>query len=290
MVKSLKYPYYFVLPALLIYTLLSVTPKLMGFYYSMTDWNLHAKEIAFIGLDNYRKMFADEEMIGAFKNTIVFAFFATILQNVCGLGLAMLLNAKLRLQNVLRTVFFLPYVIAPIITGYIFTALYHPEHGLVNEALRLIGLGALAQDWLNDPNYAMFSVIVTDIWRLSGFAMVIYLAGLQIIPKDLTEAAQIDGAGFWQRFRNIIFPLLAPSFTVNFLLSLIGSMKVFELVMVLTRGGPGYATQVFNTYILSAFSSGIYGYGTAVNVVLFLLITAIGIPVLVGLRRRELEM
>ncbi|OXM87437.1 carbohydrate ABC transporter permease [Paenibacillus rigui] len=290
MAKALKYPYYFVLPALLIYLLLAVSPKLMGIYYSFTDWNIHAKQIQFIGLDNYRTMLADKEMIGAFVHTIVFAFFVTIFQNVFGLSLALLLNAKLRLQNVLRTVFFLPYVIAPIVTGYIFTALYHPDNGLVNDALRLLGLGALAQDWLNDPTYALFSVIVTDIWRLSGFAMVIYLAGLQIIPKDLTESAQIDGASFWQRFRNITFPLLAPSFTVNFLLSLIGSMKVFELVMVLTRGGPGYSTQVFNTYILSAFSSGIYGYGTAVNVVLFLLITAVGIPVLVGLRRRELEM
>ncbi|TDF90512.1 carbohydrate ABC transporter permease [Paenibacillus piri] len=290
MAKTLKYPYYFVLPALLIYLLLSVSPKLMGIYYSFTDWNIHVKEVAFIGLDNYKAMLADDEMVEAFKNTIIFSFFVTIFQNVCGLGLALLLNAKLRMQNVLRTVFFLPYVIAPIITGYIFTALYHPDNGLVNAFLRLVGLGVLAQDWLNDPKYALFSVIVTDIWRLSGFAMVIYLAGLQIIPKDLTESAQIDGASFRQRFVHITFPLLAPSFTVNLLLSMIGSMKVFELVMVLTRGGPGYATQVFNTYILGAFSSGIYGYGTAVNVVLFLVITAVGIPVLVGLRRRELEM
>ncbi|MDF2960439.1 MAG: hypothetical protein K0S39_2174 [Paenibacillus sp.] len=290
MVKTLKYPYYFVLPALLIYLLLSVSPKLMGIYYSFTDWNIHVKQVAFIGLDNYKAMLADKEMVEAFKNTVVFSFFVTIFQNVCGLALALLLNAKLRMQNVLRTVFFLPYVIAPIITGYIFTALYHPDNGLVNAFLRLTGLGFITQDWLNDPKYALFSVIVTDIWRLSGFAMVIYLAGLQIIPKDLTESAQIDGASYWQRFIHIMFPLLAPSFTVNLLLSMIGSMKVFELVMVLTRGGPGYATQVFNTYILGAFSSGIYGYGTAVNVVLFLVITAIGIPVLVGLRRRELEM
>lgn len=159
----------------------------------------------------------------------------------------------------------------------------------MNRTLETLGLGVLAKDWLNDPQIALYSIIFTDIWRSAGFAMVIYLAGLQFIPRDLTESASIDGAGYWHRFRHIVFPLLAPAFTVNVLLAMIGSMKVFEIVMVLTEGGPGYATEVFYTYIRSMFSAGELGYATAVNIILFLIVTGIGIPVLQMLRKREVE-
>jgi raffinose/stachyose/melibiose transport system permease protein len=184
----------------------------------------------------------------------------------------------------------MPYVISPIVIGYIFRAIYHPENGIVNHFLQAVGLGALAHDWLNDPKYALFSVIMTDVWRVAGFSMVVYLAGLQFIPKDLVESASIDGAGYWSRFRAILFPLLAPAFTVNVLLSMISSMKVFEMVMVLTDGGPGYTTETFFTYIRSMFSTGEFGYATAVNLMLFVLVTVVGLPVLAAMKKREVEM
>ncbi|MEI7025918.1 carbohydrate ABC transporter permease [Paenibacillus sp. y28] len=285
-----RYPLYFSFPALAVFLLFFITPTLIGFYYSFTDWNINAPDIRFVGFANYVELFQEPRLTTALSNTLIFAAAVTVLQNVCGLALALVLNEALKLRNLLRMVFFLPYVIAPIVIGYIFRAIYHPEHGIVNELLRAVGLGSLAQDWLNDPAYALFSIIATDIWRVAGFAMVVYLAGLQFIPKDLTESASIDGATYWNRFRHIVFPLLAPAFTVNVLLSMIGSMKVFEMVMVLTEGGPGYTTEVFFTYIRSMFSSGEFGYATAVNVVLFVLVTLVGVPVLMGMKRREVEM
>lgn len=284
------YPFYFAAPALAVFLVFFLTPTLVGVYYSFTDWNINAKAIHFIGLDHYRELFGEPRLKTALRNTLVFAVVVTLLQNVFGLALAMMMNEAIKARNVLRTIFFLPHVIAPIIIGYIFRAIYHPEHGIVNRTLETFGLGFLAQDWLNDPKYALFSIIATDLWRVAGFSMVIYLAGLQFIPKDLTESAGIDGAGYWRRFRHIVFPLLAPAFTVNVLLAMIGSMKVFDIVMVLTEGGPGYTTEVFYTYIRSEFSTGAMGYATAVNMVFFVLISAIGLPVLYLMKKREVEM
>lgn len=285
-----KYPLYFSFPALAVFLLFFIAPTFIGIYYSFTDWNVNADSIRFIGLDNYKALFEEPRLGKALSNTLIFAAAVTVLQNAVGLGLALLMNEAIRMRNLFRTIFFMPYVIAPIVIGYVFRAIYHPEHGIVNEALGWIGLGSLGQDWLNDPKWALFSIIMTDIWRVAGFAMVVYLAGLQFIPKDLTESASIDGASYWRRFRHIVFPLLASSFTVNVLLSVIGSMKVFEMVMVLTDGGPGYTTEVFYTYIRSTFSMGQMGYSTAINLVLFVLVTLVGVPVLTALKKREVEM
>lgn len=285
-----RYPLYFVLPALAVFLLFFISPTVVGVYYSFTDWNINADTIKFIGLDNYAALFDEPRLKTALRNTLVFALLVTVFQNVCGLTLALVMNEALKTRNILRTIFFLPYVIAPLVIGYIFRAIYHPEHGIVNQFLNGIGLGALARDWLNDPSIALYSIIATDIWKVTGFSMVIYLAGLQFIPRDLTESSSIDGAGYWNRFRHIVFPLLAPAFTVNILLSMISSMKVFEMVYVLTEGGPGYTTEVFFTYIRSEFSSGEFGYATAINLMLFVLVTAVGVPVLMAMKKREVEM
>lgn len=287
---KMKYPLYFSFPALAVFLLFFITPTIIGFYYSFTDWNINAEQIRFNGLDNYIELFKEPRLKTALINTLIFAAVVTLMQNFLGLGLALILNEALKLRNLLRMIFFLPYVIAPIVIGYIFRAIYHPEHGIVNTALDKVGLHFMVQDWLNDPKYALFSIIVTDLWRVAGFSMVVYLAGLQFIPKDLIESSSMDGAQYWQRFRSIIFPLLAPALTVNVLLSMIGSMKVFEIVMVLTEGGPGYTTEVFYTYIRGMFSTGLFGYATAVNVVLFALVTIVGVPVLMAMKKREVEM
>lgn len=287
---KMKYPLYFSFPALAVFLLFFITPTIIGFYYSFTDWNINAEQIRFNGLDNYIELFKEPRLKTALINTLIFAAVVTLMQNFLGLGLALILNEALKLRNLLRMIFFLPYVIAPIVIGYIFRAIYHPEHGIVNTVLDHIGLHFMAQDWLNDPKYALFSIILTDLWRVAGFSMVVYLAGLQFIPKDLIESSSMDGAQYWQRFRSIIFPLLAPALTVNVLLSMIGSMKVFEMVMVLTEGGPGYTTEVFYTYIRGMFSTGLFGYATAVNVVLFVLVTIVGVPVLIAMKKREVEM
>lgn len=285
-----KYPLFFSFPAIFVFLLFFITPTVIGIYYSFTDWNINADEIKFIGLDNYRELFNEPRLKQAFTNTLIFAAAVTVLQNVTGIALALILNEKLKLRNLLRMIFFMPYVIAPLVIGYIFRAIYHPEHGIVNRILDSVGLDFMMQDWLNDPRFALFTIIVTDIWRVAGFSMVVYLAGLQFIPKDLTECASIDGASYWTRFKHVVFPLLAPAFTVNVLLAMIGSMKVFEIVMVLTEGGPGYTTEVFYTYIRNTFSSGEMGYATAINMLLFVLVTLVGVPVLMAMKKREVEM
>lgn len=289
MIKNNKYPVIFIAPAIIIYIALFIIPTMSGFYYSLTNWHIDVHQIKFIGFENFKQMFSEDVLLVALKNTLIFAFLVTVFQNLLGMLLALALNVNLKTKALLRTVFYMPVVICPLIVGYIFTAILNPDFGLVNQFLRLCRLDFLAMDWLNDPRIALFSVIATEIWRVSGFAMIIYLAGLQTIPKELIDSSNIDGAGYWGRFRSVVFPLLAPSFTVNFLLSIIGSLKVFEIVFVLTRGGPGYTTEVFNTYIMRSFSQGTYGYATAVGLVLFLIISVLGLSVLVVLRKREVE-
>lgn len=288
--KRGDYPFYFLGPGLLVYGIFFVVPTVTSFYYGLTDWNINTSALHFVGIANYKELFTDIKLVAALWHTVVYAFGVTLLRNLIGLVLALFLNSKIKFENLFRTVFFLPYVIAPIIIGYLFTAIYDPSNGLVNQVLRTIGLGVLANDWLNNPSLALFSTIMTEVWRTSGFSMVIYLAGLQVIPSELYESADLDGAGSFSKFRFVVFPLLAPAVTVNLVLSLIGTMKVFVMILVLTNGGPGYATEVMNTYIMHVFSLGLYGYGTAANLLLSILISIIGIPTLYFLRRREVEL
>lgn len=285
-----KYPLYFLLPAFAVFAVFFITPTITGVYYSFTNWNVNSPIIKFTGIDNYVRMWSEPRIHLAFRNTFIFAFAVTILQTSIGLILALMMHEKLYTRNILRTIFFAPYVIATLIIGYIFKVLYHPDKGIVNHTLDGLGLGFLSHDWLHDPNVALLAIILTDVWKSIGFVMVIFLAGLQFIPKDILESANIDGANYWHRFRHVTFPLLAPSFTVNVLLSIIGSLKVFEIVIVLTGGGPGYRTEVFNTYVMRAFSQGEFGYATAINMLLFLVVTGVGVPVLYWLRKREVEL
>ncbi|MCK9547032.1 MAG: sugar ABC transporter permease [Sphaerochaeta sp.] len=286
-----RYPNWFLLPTILVFGFLFVIPTLTSFYYSLTDWNINRRVITFIGFDNFIELFSDIKFRATLGNTLTYAFSVTFTRNFLGLLLAILLNiATLRGKNLFRTIIFLPYVIAPVVIGYLFTAIYNPSQGILNQSLRTIGLAFLAKDWLNDPNIALFSTIMTDVWRTTGFSMVIYLAGLQAIPQELYESAAIDGANGVRRLAHITLPLLAPSITINVVLALIGTMKVFVMILVLTNGGPGYATEVMNTYIMSTFSLGLYGSGTAANIILSLLIITIGLPVLLLLRRREVEL
>ena len=285
-----SYPATFLLPGFAVYLLFFIVPTVASFYYSLTDWNLNTTSAKFIGIANFTQLFSDAELVAAIWHTLVYAIGVTLIRNLIGLVLALMLNAKIKGENVFRTVFFMPYVIAPIVIGYLFTAVYDPTNGPLNQLLRAVGLGVLTHAWLSNPNLALSATIMTEVWRTSGFAMVIFLAGLQVIPSELFESADLDGAGFFGKFFYVMFPLLAPAVTINLVLSIIGTMKVFVMILVLTDGGPGFATQVMNTYILHFFSIGLYGYGTAANLVLSALITAIGLPVLFALRRREVEL
>lgn len=283
--KSL-YAYYLIWPALLIYALFFVLPAIIGFYYSFTDWRLDRVSITFTGWENFRKIFSDDTLLLAMKNTLIFAVVTVVGKNVLGIALAVALNMKLKSRNVLRAIFYSPSILSVLVISIIFTPILRTE-GMVNRFFEMLGLGTLSQAWLTDPSIVILTIAAVAIWQHTGFQMAIYLAGLQSISKEYYEAATIDGAGSWKSFVNITLPLLLPAININLMLTLIGGLKVFSEVYVLTGGGPGNASQVVGTIILRAFGEGNWGLGTAVNTLLFLIVTLISIPLLIFMRRKE---
>jgi len=284
------YPQYFLIPALLLYSALFIVPSLLGFGFSLTNWNSYSSQIKYIGFENFREIFsASGRSLLFLWNTIKFALVTTVLKVVFGLLLALAVNRKLVTRNVLRTVFYLPVVLSPLVIGLVFTSVFHPVDGLLNNFLSAVGLHGLTRQWLADVSTAMGAVMSVEVWRLSGYCMVIFLAGLQVIPSMYYEAAEIDGAGGFKKFWMITVPFLKPAFTVNIILNLIWGLKVFDIVFVLTRGGPGYATGVLNTAVFMEFSAGRYGFATALGVVIFLITTVVAFAVLRLLDRRETD-
>lgn len=261
-----------------------------GFVFSFTNWNINRLfSPKFNGLKNFRYLFSDEYFFLALKNTVIFALVTTFFIVVVGLLLALLLEGAVVGKKFFRTIFYLPAVLSLIVVGIVFTAVLKMNGGILNQMLGLLGLGWLKRDWLGDPDTAMAFIIFVQIWKWSGFSMAIYLAGIQGISRDYYEAAVIDGAGKWRQFKDITFPLLAPSFTIVVTLNLIGGFKVFEQVYVMTGGGPGNATQVLGTYVYQEFSKGNLGRSTAMGLILFALITVVSTVVNTGLRKREIE-
>lgn len=285
------YPNYFTYPAIILFFIFYCIPIIASFVMSFTNWNI--KRISspkFTGLKNFVRLFEDDYFLLALKNTVLFAVATTIGIVVLGLLLALLLNAAIKGKAFFRTVFYLPAVLSLIVIGIMFKAVFKLDGGILNQILNAIGLSSLTKDWLGNGTTAMWSIIFVQIWKWSGFAMAIYLAGLQGISADYYEAATIDGATAWQRFRKITLPLLAPAFTVVITMNTIGGFKVFEQVYVMTNGGPGNATQVLNTYIYKEFSKGTLGRSSAASLLLFLLIAVIAVVVNKGLTSREVEM
>ncbi|MFC5529445.1 carbohydrate ABC transporter permease [Cohnella yongneupensis] len=271
------YPFYFIAIALTFYLIFTVVPSLMGIYLSFTDWNSYAKAIHYIGFDNFKTIFSsDENYLHGIKNTVIFTISTIILKTVIGLLLAVTVNKGIKLQSFHRVIIFMPAVIPMLVVGIIFKSICHPETGLINETLRAIGLSQWTQHWLTDIDWAFKSIIAVDVWKGVGYIMVILLAGLQAISHTYYEAADIDGAGAFKKFRFITVPLLMPALMVTTVLNLLYGLKVFDTVYVLTNGGPGYATDVVYTQVFSQFSLGSYGVGTALITILFVIMTLLG--------------
>ncbi len=277
----------FVLPAALIFALFFAYPVISSFYLSLTKWDGLNPELKFIGLDNFVRLWTDKHFWLAFKNTFKYAFLVTVIQNALGLILA--LAASNKVFRGFRVLFLIPPLLSSIALGTIWKYMYAPK-GIINSLLTGIGLEAYTQNWLGDPKLALYSLIATNVWKWAGMAMIIYLAGLQSIPDVIQEAASIDGVGAWQRFRHITFPLIAPAFTINVVLSMIGSLKVFDIIYIMTQGGPGRATESLTTYIFGrAFDANKFGYGTAVAVAMFAVILVLSLVQLRYLTRREVQ-
>jgi len=288
--KNKMYPFYFSIGALVLYSLFMVLPGLLGFYLSFTDWNRYSSEIHFIGLQNFALIFSKQNYWHSITNTIIFTLVTILLKTVVALLLALLLTKGLRrFFNFHRVIIYLPAIIPMIVVGIVFRSILHPTTGVLNEFLRAIGLGFLAQRWLTNTDIALYSVILVDTWKGVGFIMVILIAGLQVIPTEYYEAAQIDGASPWDEFWKLTLPLLMPTLTVTTVLNLLYGLKVFDIVWVLTNGGPGYATETVYTMVFKEFSKGRYGVSTALSTLLFAIMSICGYWLINAMHPKESE-
>jgi len=281
----------FLLPALVIFTAFVVYPILSSLYYSLTDWDGLAPTPHFVGLVNFQQLVSDPTVLIDLRNTLVFAGGVMVLQNGIALLLALILDGFLRRFSFLRVLFLLPAMFSGLAIGYTWSYIYSPVFGFLNTFLSGIGLASWQQDWLGNPHLTLGSLIFTNSWEFMGLSMVVFLAGLQAVPAELYEAADIDGTSGWQRFRHITFPLIAPAITINVLLTLIGSMKVFDLILVMTNGGPGNASESLALRIYNeAFTQNQFGYATAIGIVMSLLILGLSVLNLRLLRKQEVEL
>ena len=270
-----KYFVIFILPALIIYLLFSIIPFLYTIYYSFTDYtDMNPINLHFVGLKNYIKVLQTPVMLAAIKNSVIYAILLTGFQTLLGLPLAFVLNQKLKSRNLLRAVFFFPAVFSSLIIGYLWNFIMSSsDFGLINNILHQLGLGTL--NFFTSKN-ALYSVILTQIWQWTGWAMVIFLANLQSISPDLYEAAEIDGANGLKKFMYVTLPLMRRSVKIVIVTGLIGGMKVFDIIYSMTSGGPGDATQTVMTVMMKkGISEGFYSTGSAFGVCFFIIVLAI---------------
>jgi raffinose/stachyose/melibiose transport system permease protein len=285
--KKMKssYPTWFYIPSAVLYIVLFAVPTFASFYFSLTRWTLF--ETHFIGFDNYVTFFTEPMLMQGFINPFIYGFLTSGLKVVLGLALALLLSGTILGRGYLRSTIFFPVLVSTVGVGITFKVLMDPFDGLINQTLALVGINGPA--WLTDPAWALFSVALVDVWKGVGIATLIYIAGLVAIPQEYCEAARVDGSTAWQRFRNITLPLVQPATTTVVMLSLIGGLRSFELIWAMTRGGPGFTSDVIASVIYKQYQAGFYGLSTAGNVVLFLVVTAIIIPIQYILNKRQVE-
>lgn len=289
--KWQTYAVLFILPSFLLYLLFVIVPTFSSLYLSFTSWDGVSSDIRFIGFNNFVEIWNSERVHNALKNTLFMAVVLVLLENIVALALAMLVDQVRWFRNLFRSVFYFPVLLSGIVMGFVWTIILNYNFGVINQLLDMIGLSSLKADWLGNPDFAMLSIILSTVWKSAGYYMIIYLAGLQGIPQELAEAANIDGANRWQQFRHITFPLLAGAMTVCIVLSMIGSLKIFDQIAVMTDGGPGFETETL-TYIIYKVGFGELrqGFGTALAQVLFLLILIVTIIQVKFLRKREVQL
>ncbi|MFC4809801.1 carbohydrate ABC transporter permease [Paenibacillus sp. GCM10023250] len=276
----------FLVPGLLLFTFAVIVPLVTGARYSFSSWDGISSKLTYVGWDNYVNAVQDASLWTALGNTFKYAIIMTIIVNVISLLFALLLDSYLPLRNLFRTMFFLPSVLSVVLAGYIWS--YNYSQGFP-KLFAALGLDVTSP--LGNPHYALFGLIVVAVWQGIGPPMIIYIAGLQGIPGELLESAKIDGAGAFRAFRNVTLPLLAPSITINMLLTLTGALKVFDLVYVTTNGGPRFSTEVITTFIYkTAFSSFKAGYGMAMSMIFFAVLVIVTVVQVSIFRRREVDL
>jgi raffinose/stachyose/melibiose transport system permease protein len=283
-----RVPWPFVVPALALYAFIIIVPSAQGVTLSFTNWDGLSKTRNWIGLGNYKNLITDPIERAVVIRTIEMAVAVTVLQTAVGLALALALNGKVRFTNVYRSLFFAPVVITPLVTAFLWKFMLG-NGGPVNMLLSDVGLKSLQRPWLGEPRTAFWALVLIIVWQFSGLSMAIFLAGLQGVPPEILDAAEMDGASPLARFRYVTWPMLRPAFTVNSLLILIIGMKIFDQVWVITQGGPGGSTDtIATTMYRQAFVLGKFSYGVTLAVALTIVVAVVcTAQYLLVLRARE---
>ncbi|WP_186328384.1 carbohydrate ABC transporter permease [Paenibacillus sp. 32O-W] len=275
--KTSKAIYLFLVPGMLLYLIFFIYPTLSGLYYSFTDWDGLSPEYGFVGVDNYINMITNDLVFTrSLGNNLRFMFTVVICQTMLSLLLAVLLVKNSKGSVFLRALYFFPAIIASISVAFIWSFMYDPTMGLINRALSAVGLDSLAMNWIGNMDIAIYSIAFVQVWAHTGQMMVVFIAGLQAIPEDLYEVARIEGAGRWQTFRKITWPLIAPSATIVVAYTTIQSFKAFDLIFAMTGGGPAYSTEILSTFLYhTAFQNYKFGYASAGSVIFMFIIALI---------------
>lgn len=281
-------PWLFIAPALIAYGAIVVYPTIYSMWLSLHAWDGMRPTMRFVGLANYVDLFVGDRVFKvALRNTAIWAVASLLLPTGIGLGLALLLNRPFRGRVFFRAVFYLPSILSLSLTGLIWSWMYHPTLGLLNQLLEAIGAGRFAVAWLSDPSIALYPVIVAAAWHNAGLPMLLYLAGLQSVPEEAIEAARVDGASRWQVLWHVTLPLLRETHLVVFAIMMINALKVYDIIYVMTAGGPANQTQMLATWMYAlTFSFNRIGPGTAIAVLLFGLTLVFAIPYLRSMARR----
>ena len=277
------YPSWFLLPAAVIFGVMFLAPMFSSLYFSLTRWTLFESE--FIGLDNFVQFFREPFLIKGLANTLVYAVITSALKVVLGIVLGVVLTSPIWGRDFLRSVVFFPVLVSTVGVGITFTVFMHPDNGIINQVLAVWGIEGPA--WLTDPRFALLSVALVDVWKGVGLATLIYIAGIVSIPGEYYEAARIEGATWVQQFFLVTLPLSRPATVTIVILSFIGGLRSFDLIWAMTKGGPGFTTDVIASVIYKQYQAGFYGLSTAGNVVLFLLIAVLVVPLYLRLNRVE---
>jgi len=256
----------FVLPTLLLFCGIVLIPIFVSSYYSLLDWNGVGRG-TFIGLDNYVEMFKDTRVLNSIKNSLLFAGASVFIQLPISLVLALILASNVKGEGFYRTVYFIPVLISTVVIAQLWSKIYNADYGLLNVLLQSIGLSSLAQDWLGQKDTALAASFIPTLWQYVGYHMLLMYAGAKSVSQDVLEAARMDGASRLRTAWSIMIPLMKPILKVSLVFSVIGAFKVFDLIYVLTGGGPFYTTEVPSTLMYATiFDTFRYGYGSAISV------------------------
>ncbi|MGL1891422.1 MAG: sugar ABC transporter permease [Spirochaetaceae bacterium] len=279
----------FILPVSILFFIFTIYPFLGSFYYSLTQWNGFTEPV-FIGIANFKRLFDEGSFLISLRNTILFALSGLCISNVISLCLALALKSAGKMSSVLRTIFYLPGVVSFVSMSIIWSSIYH-YNGALNQLLRKFGLEVLTKEWLGTYQSVIPSLIVILVWSGMGFGLIIFIAGLNSIPKELYEAADVDGASPITKFRIITFPLLMPSITIVTFLGFVTTLKIFDLPFIMTGGGPGDASNTVAMIIYKqAFSYNNYGYASAAGIILFILVGIVSVVQMRLTRSKEVQM